>query len=138
MLSQYICSLLLKILLVKRNCLIKTGDFLLLVIIYIPLDRNSRQLIFSIIAVVLIVIKRFTRLVNVNLNFSYITVFLKIRNIISKNRRSKVTYFAALIFCGILKVHSSKVQFLTEIQHAMIIFALYDINFLILLKRKMD
>ena len=28
--------------------------------------------------------------------FSYITVFLKIRNIISKNRRSKVTDFAAL------------------------------------------
>ena len=29
-------------------------------------------------------------------NFSYITVFLKIRNIISKNKRSKATDLAAL------------------------------------------
>ena len=32
--------------------------------------------------------------------------FLKIRNIISKNRKSKVTYFTACIFCGILKARS--------------------------------
>ena len=39
---------------------------------------------------------RLTKLVNVYLNFSYFTVFLKNRNISSKIKRSKVTDFAAL------------------------------------------
>ena len=40
---------------------------------------------------------RFTKLVNVYLNFSFFTVFLKNRIISSKIKRSKVTDYAALI-----------------------------------------
>ena len=40
---------------------------------------------------------RFTKLVNVYLNFIFFTVFLKNRNISSKIKRSKVTDYAALI-----------------------------------------
>ena len=56
-------------------------------------SRNSRQLICCFDSDNLL---RFTKLVKCIHEFSYITVFVKIRNIISKKRRSKVTDFAAL------------------------------------------
>ena len=65
------------------NYLIKTGVFSL-VGNYLRPSNNSRQLIFNINAVVLIVI------------MSIFTVYLKNRNIFSKVRRSKVTDHAAL------------------------------------------
>ena len=53
---------------------------------------------FNINAVVLILIicEDLRNWLNVYLNFSFFTVFLKIRNIISKIKRSKVTDYAAL------------------------------------------
>ena len=62
-------------------------------------SNNYRQLIFNINAAVLILklVKIYEIGKNVYLNFSYFTVFLKNRNIISKIERSKVIDYAALI-----------------------------------------
>ena len=59
--------------------------FLLLVIICVP---NSRQLICWCFDSDILL--KFTKLVKFIPNISYITVFLKIRNTIFKNRRSKI------------------------------------------------
>ena len=65
---------------------------------YLRPSNNSRQLIFNIKAVVLIVIicSNLRKWENVYLNLSIFTVFLKNRKFISKIRRSKVTDYAAL------------------------------------------
>ena len=79
------------------NYLIKTGVFPL-VCNYLRPSNNSRQLFFNINAVVL-ALKNCLLLrkrLNVYLNFSIFTVFLKNRNFISKMKRSKVTDYAAL------------------------------------------
>ena len=64
---------------------------------YLRPSNNYRQSSFNINAVVLILIicNDLQNWLNVYLNFSYFTVFLKNRNIISK-RRSKVTDYAVL------------------------------------------
>ena len=81
----------------KVNYLIKTGVFFSWY--YLHPSKSSRQLIFNINAVDLIVIicLDLRKCTNVYLDFSIFTVFLKNRNIISKIRRSKVTDYAALI-----------------------------------------
>ena len=65
---------------------------------YLRPFNNSRQLIFSINAVVLIVIicLDLRKWYNVYLDLSIFTVFLKNRNFIFKIRRSKVTDYAPL------------------------------------------
>ena len=69
--------------------------FFSLVCNYLRPSNNSRQLIFNINAVffgtnnLLIITKK------IYLNFSIFAVFLKIRNIISNMKRSKVTDYAA-------------------------------------------
>ena len=62
--------------------------------------NNYRQSSFNINAVVLILIicKDLRNWYNVHLNFSFFTVFLKNRNIISKIKRSKVKDYAVLRF----------------------------------------
>ena len=79
------------------NYLIKTGVFSL-VCNHLHPSNNSRQLIFNINTVVLIVIicENLRKWYIVYLNLSIFTVFLKNRNFISKIRRSKVTDYAAL------------------------------------------
>ena len=64
----------------------------------LPSNNYRRQSSFNIKAVVLILIicKDLRNWQNVNLNFSFFTVFLKNRNIISKIKRSKVKDYAAL------------------------------------------
>ena len=66
---------------------------------YLRPSNNYRQSSFNINAVVLILIicKDLRNWSNVYLNFSFFTVFLKYRNIISKIKRSKVTDYAVLI-----------------------------------------
>ena len=74
------------------NYLIKTSVFSLIGN-YLRTSNNYRQLIFNINAVVLIDTDNLLKLLNwlnVYLNFSFFTVFLKIRNIISKIKRSKL------------------------------------------------
>ena len=65
---------------------------------YLHPSNNYRRLIFNINVVVLILIicQYLRNWLNVYLNFSFFTVFLKNRNIISKIKRSKVTDYAAL------------------------------------------
>ena len=79
------------------NYLIKTG-VISLVGNYLRPSNNYRQVSFNINAVVWILIngKDLRNWSNVYLNFSFFTVFLKNRNIISKIKRSKVTDYAAL------------------------------------------
>ena len=80
-----------------RNQIIVSGVFPL-VCNYLRPSNNSRQLFFNINAVVL-ALKNCLLLrkrLNVYLNFSIFTVFLKNRNFISKMKRSKVTDSAAL------------------------------------------
>ena len=75
------------------NYLIKTGDFSL-VSNYLRPSNNSRHLIFNINAVDHLL--RFMKMIKCLPEFEHFTVFLKIRNFISKIRRSKITNFAAL------------------------------------------
>ena len=79
------------------NYLIKTGGFSN-VGNYLRPSNNYRQLIYNINAVVLVLVicKDLRNWKNVYLNFSFLTVFLKNSNIISKIKRSKVTDYAAL------------------------------------------
>ena len=65
---------------------------------YLRPSNNYRQSSFNINAIVLMLIicKGLRNLKNVYLNFSFFTVFLKNRNIISKIKKSKVTDYAAL------------------------------------------
>ena len=79
------------------NYLIKTGVFSL-VGNYLRPSNNYKRLIFNINAVVLILIICYDlrNWLNIYLNFSFFTVFLKNRNVISKIKRSKVTDYAAL------------------------------------------
>ena len=79
------------------NYLIKTGVYSL-VCNYLRPSNNSRQLIFNINAVVLVLIicLLLRKRLNVYLHFNIFTVFLKNRNNISKMKSSKVTDYAAL------------------------------------------
>ena len=104
------------------NFLIKTGVFSL-VCNYLRPSNNSRQLIFNINAVVLIVL---TKMVKCLPEFEYFTVFLKNRNFISKIRRSKVTDYAAL-----MKELSQYTQYTGEISMFSLFQNVYPFNILI-------
>ena len=75
------------------NYLIKTGVFSL-VGNYLRPSNNYRQ--SNAVVLILIICKDLRNCKNVYLNFSFFTVFLKNRNLISKIKRSKVTDYAAL------------------------------------------
>ena len=77
------------------NYLIKTGVFSL-VGNYLRPCNNYRRSNFNVNAVnlILMICKDLRNRYNVYLNFSFFTVFLKNRNIISKIKRSKVTDYA--------------------------------------------
>ena len=78
--------------------LLKGVFFFSLIGNYLLPSNNSRQLIFNINAVVLIVLfcEDLRKWWNVYLTLSIFTVFLKNRSFISKIKRSKVTDYAAL------------------------------------------
>ena len=76
------------------NYLIKTGNFSL-VRNYLRLSNNSRQLIFNINAVVLLVL-RLMKMVKCLPEFEYFYCILGKNNFFSKIRRSKVTDCVAL------------------------------------------
>ena len=79
------------------NYLIKTGVFSL-VSNYLRPSNNSRQCIFNINALGLIVIicSDLRKMVKSLREFEYFTVFLKNSNFTSKIKRAKVTDYAAL------------------------------------------
>ena len=78
--------------LIKKRCFSLIGN-------YLRPSNNSRQLIVNINSAVLIGLfcLDLRKLLNVYLNLSIFTVFLKNRNFISKIKRSKVTDYAALM-----------------------------------------
>ena len=78
----------------KVNYRIKTGD-LSLVNRYLRPSNNSRHLIFNMNAVDNLL--RFMKMVKCLPEFENFIVFLKIRNFISKIRRSKITDYSALM-----------------------------------------
>ena len=80
------------------NYLIKKTGVFSLVGNYLRPSNNERQLIFSINAVVLILIICYDlrNWSSIYLNFSFFVVLLKNRNIIPKIKLSKVTDYAAL------------------------------------------
>ena len=102
MFSQQTCSVQLKS--AWKSELSDENRCFSLVCNYLRPSNDSRQLIFNINAVVLIAIiyQDLRKWLNVYLNLSIVTVFLKNRNFISEIRRSKVTEYAALTLCSII------------------------------------
>ena len=81
----------------EKGIIIKNVFFLLLVIIFVPpiiLDSGFLHKWCCFNSVILL---RFTIMVKCLPEFEYFTVFLKNRNFISKNKRSKVTDYAAAL-----------------------------------------
>ena len=97
------------------NYLVKTGVFSL-VGNYLRPSNNYRHASFNMNAVVLILImcKDLRNWYNVYLNFSFFTVFLKNRKIISKIKRSNVTDYAALTSVQIQKQKYFKITLITD------------------------